>query len=315
METPVLTIIVPVYNHEKYVLKALQSIEMQNIGYSYEVIVGEDCSTDRSKEILQRYQENALENYYFIYRDSNLGMLNNISDLFYKAKGKYIIILEGDDYWIYENKINEQISFLEANMMYSGYAHSVIVVDSDGQDSGMPYVQEKGKGIYNIKDYLHGLLPGQTASFMYRNYFAERMLFQYLGNNTMYPLDRFIAFVVASRGEIYCTDKKWSAYRYITCGGSSFSANIDGKSDAFARSALLYHKSLYEYTLCEKCGRDCVKISEKLYYRSFLRDWVTSEKREFKKMLCEFKKVRYPFATFSWMFIQFICLLLKGKGK
>lgn len=315
METPILTIIVPVYNHERYILKALQSIEMQNIRYTYEVIIGEDYSTDHSKEILQRYQENALENYYFIYRNSNLGMLYNVSDLFYRAKGKYIIGLEGDDYWIYDNKINEQISFLETNPKYSGYAHSVLVVNSDGQESGSSYIHEKGNGIYDIKDYLHGLLPGQTASFMYRNYFTERKLFKYLGNNKMYPLDRFIAFVVASKGEIYCTNEKWSAYRYVTYGGSSFSANVDSESAAYARSALLYHKALYDYALYEKCGNDCVKVSEKLYYKSFLRDWITSENKEFGRMICEIKKVKYPFDTFFWMFMQLICLIVKRKGK
>lgn len=315
MNTILLTIIVPVYNHEQYLLKALKSIEMQDIECTYEVIIGEDCSTDHSRELLQRYQETASSNYYFIYRDINLGMLNNISDLFYRSKGKYIIVLEGDDYWIYKNKINEQINFLESNTMYSGYAHSVVVVDSDGQESKESYIQEKGNGIYRIKDYLNGLLPGQTASFMYRNYFSDEKLFKYLGNNKIYPLDRFIAFVVSSRGEIYCTNDKWSAYRYIVCGGSSFSANIDSESAAYARSALLYHKSLYNYTICEKCAIDCIKVSEKLYYKSFLRDWITSNERKVKVMICELKKVKYPFETFIWIFIQFIYLLFKRKGK
>ena len=63
MNTVLLTIIVPVYNHEQYLLKALKSIEMQDIECSYEVIIGEDCSTDRSKEILQKYQETAPRNF------------------------------------------------------------------------------------------------------------------------------------------------------------------------------------------------------------------------------------------------------------
>lgn len=61
MNIPLLTIIVPVYNHERYVLKSLESIEMQNIECSYEVIIGEDCSTDHSKEILQGYQKKHLK--------------------------------------------------------------------------------------------------------------------------------------------------------------------------------------------------------------------------------------------------------------
>ena len=242
-----------------------------------------------------------------------MGMLNNISDLIYRSRGKYIIVLEGDDYWVYQNKINEQIKFLENNSIYSGYAHDVIVVDSFGHKNGETYIYAKGNGTYSLKDYLHGLLPGQTASFMYRNYFKEGELFHYLENNQMYPLDRFIAFVVASKGEIYCTSEKWSAYRHITSGGSSFSANIDSEGAAYARSALLYHKSLYTYSLCEKCKSDCIKVSEKLYYKSFLRDWVMRKDKRIKELLYGLKKVKYPLNTFAWIFTQLICLIFQGK--
>ena len=314
MDNPILTIIVPVYNHERYIEKALQSIQKQDIEYTYEVIIGEDCSTDHSREILQEYQLMASDNYFFIYRDHNWGMLENISDLFYRARGKYIIVLEGDDYWIYYNKINEQIRFLESNKDFSGCAHSVVMVDADGRDSELRYMQEKGKGIYDVKDYLHSLLPGQTASFMYRNYFSERKLFHYLGNNSLYPLDRFIAFVVVSKGKVYCTNEKWSAYRYVADNGSSFSANVDSTSAEYAQSALLYHKSIYEYSLLENCKKDIVKASEKLYYKSFFRDVFMNDSRNLKRIVLELRKAKYPFRTLCWIGMQFLCMIYKNRG-
>ena len=315
MNNPILTIIVPVYNHERYIKKALKSIEIQNIKYTYEVIIGEDCSKDHSRKILQEYQLKASDNYTFIYRDYNWGMLRNISDLFYRARGKYIIVLEGDDYWIYHNKINEQINFLESNKEFSGCAHGTVIVNADGRDSNVRYIWEKGNGIYDARDYLHGLLPGQTASFMYRNYFSKEKLFRYLGDNSMYPLDRIIAFVAVSKGKVYCTNKVWSAYRYVTDRGSSFSAHIDSESVAYAQSALMYHKSIYMYSLLENCQNDIVKISEKLYYKSFFRDSFIDKNRSLKEVIREFRKAKYPIQTLCWIGIQFMCIIFKNKGE
>lgn len=312
---PVLTIIFVVYNHEKYVLKALKSIEEQRIECTYEVIVGEDHSMDRSGEILRRYQNNAPKNWYFLYRDHNLGMLRNISDLLYRARGKYVIVLEGDDYWIYPDKLNSQIAFLEEHAEYSGCAHGVRVIDADGNDRPAGYIHGKRSGTYGVRDYLHELLPGQTASFLYRNYFREGRLFQYLNNNALYPMDRFIAFVIASKGKIRCIDQEWSAYRYITDGGSSFSATVDCNSDEYAKSALQYHRSIYAYAITENCGKDCIKVSEKLYYRSFLRDWATGGGRNLRVLFCELKKMKYPVTTLLWMVGEFFRLIIYERNR
>lgn len=312
--TPILTIIVPVYNHEQYLQEALQSIEKQNIEYTYEVIIGEDCSSDSSRTVLKNYQKNTPENYYYIYRQKNLGMFDNITDLFYRAKGKYIIVLEGDDYWLYDNKINEQVAFLEANMEYCGYAHSVLMVDENGQVLKEEYLPEKGSGIYTINDYLQGKLPGQTASFMYRNYFFSRSCFKYLEDNKEYPLDRFISFVVATEGNIYCTSQKWSAYRYVTQGGTSYSANIQCTSPEFALSALKYHKALYSYTLSEHCSKKSVKVSEKLYFKSYVRDWISDKDKNISELISTIKEIKYPITTFIWIFFQLL-KNVESKGK
>lgn len=277
---------------------------MQKINYSYEVIIAEDASTDHSRSILEEYQKNAPSNYYFLYREKNLGMFGNVSDLFSRAKGKYVITLEGDDYWIYENKINAQIRFLERHPQYSGCAHKAVIVDAQDRERGMEYPAQKENGDYTLADYLKGKLPGQTASFLYRNYFIRKPLFGYLRQNQRYPLDRFIAFVVVSNGKIACRDCKWSAYRYVPETGSSFSATYDGTDDAVADSVLRYHRSIYAYALMEKKGRKCIQISERLFYKSYLRSWVQSGCKNTRQVLRKLFKARYPLHTFSWILVQ-----------
>lgn len=311
---PILTILVPIYNHERYLLNALYSIEQQEISYPYEVIIGEDASTDNSRDVLEEFQKSAPDNYFFVYRDKNTGMLENISDLFYRARGKYVIILEGDDYWIYNDKINEQVAFLEKNNQFSGVAHSVKMIDETGSLLNMKYMPEKGDGIYKIEDFLQGKLPGQTASFMYRNFFSAMKIFQYMGENKNYALDRFIAFVVATKGNIYCTSQKWSAYRYVTQGGSSYSANTDFSSEEFAQSALEFHRTLYNYTLREKCNKRCVKVSEKLFYKSYFRDEIINNKKNvFKLLISVLQSAKFPISTMVWIGWQLLYRILCGK--
>lgn len=309
---PILTIIVPIYNHEKYLLKALSSIEKQNISYSYEVLIGEDASCDSSRSILEEFQKNAPNNYFFFYRDVNMGMFGNISDLFTKSRGRYVILLEGDDYWIYDNKINKQVAFLEENKQFSGYAHSVVMIDEADSLLDIRYISEKGDGIYKIEDYLRGKLPGQTASFMYRNYFSNSGIFQYWGDNENYALDRFIAFVVATKGNVYCTSQQWSAYRYVTQGGSSYSANLDYKSEKFAMSALEFHRALYNYTLIEKCNNRCIKVSEKLYYKSYFRDEIINKKKsKLETMTFVLRNAKFPMTTMLWIGRQLLYRIVK----
>lgn len=314
MEPVMLSIVVPVYNHEKYLQKALQSIKKQNIRYRYEVLIGEDCSTDGSRNVLKAYECNAPDDYRFIYHNKNQGMFRNISGLIGLAKGKYLTVLEGDDYWICENKINEQIAFLEHNPKYSGYAHRVTVIGADGRKTGLSYTAEKSRGDYTLTDYLNGKLPGQTSGFVYRNYFLQTNLFAYLRQNTLYPLDRFIAFIAVSNGPVYCNGHRWSAYRYVTDKGSSFSANFDGSSQAFADSALSYHQSLYTYAIHRNKGKQCIQVSEKLYYKSFLRSFIQSGCRHPGSVILQCLRAKYPVQTFFWILLQ-IPVWMKEKLK
>lgn len=133
-----LSIYVATYNHENYIEKALDSIFMQVTDYSYEVLVGEDCSTDNTRKVLKRYENQHLDLVEkgilkIFYRDHNMyrEKPNNVTDLIYRCSGKYIIALEGDDFWTDKNKIQTQIEFLENNDDYIAVAHECIVVDKN----------------------------------------------------------------------------------------------------------------------------------------------------------------------------------------
>ena len=223
-----LSIIVPVYNQEKYVIKALDSIFAQNITFPYEVLVGDDCSTDSSASLLQEYK--VTHNYpelKIFYRDHNMSKEphGNAWDLKHRSKGKYITVLEGDDFWIDPQKLKRQIEFLEEHDEYIAVAHNCVVVGSDSKPNGETYQECKDEE-YTFEHFASEILPGQTATIMMRNIYRDRYIDMSLIDLKLRPGDRKLAFALLMNGRIKCIQEKMSAYRHIVKGGSSYSAKV-----------------------------------------------------------------------------------------
>lgn len=103
------------FNHEKYIGKALSSVLKQDFNYDYEIVIGDDFSTDSTRDILFEFKKKYPDRIKLILRDKNIGIAQNFSETIFKCSGKYIAIIEGDDYWISSNKIQRQYDLLENN--------------------------------------------------------------------------------------------------------------------------------------------------------------------------------------------------------
>lgn len=106
-----ISVIVTTYNHARYIECALDSVLGQVCSADVEVLVGNDCSTDNTEEILKKYA--ACSNVQIFNRKSNLGAQANLRDLLELCRGDYIAILEGDDYWISEKYLQKQLDVLQ----------------------------------------------------------------------------------------------------------------------------------------------------------------------------------------------------------
>jgi len=106
------------YNHECFIAQALESILMQVVDFNYEIIIGEDCSTDSTREILKSYEAKYPDIVKPIYYETNVGMMQNMINVLKKCSGQYIALLEGDDYWTDPLKLQKQVDFLERNLDY-----------------------------------------------------------------------------------------------------------------------------------------------------------------------------------------------------
>ena len=109
------------YNHEKYIAQCIEGILMQKTNFAFELLIHDDASTDNTAAIIKEYEKKYPKIIKPIYQTENQwskGIKNSATYQYPRAKGKYIAICEGDDYWIDENKLQMQVDFLENNPEY-----------------------------------------------------------------------------------------------------------------------------------------------------------------------------------------------------
>ena len=114
-EYPLVTTIIISYNHEKYIRQAIDSALAQRGDFVHEIIISDDASSDSTHEIIKEYTNLYPGLIIDISNEKNKGISANYKKCFNKANGKYIAILEGDDYWVDSRKIDKQVKFLEEN--------------------------------------------------------------------------------------------------------------------------------------------------------------------------------------------------------
>ena len=188
-----------------------------------------------------------------------------------RCKGKYLIGLEGDDFWTDPLKIQKQIDFLEKNPDYIGVSHRCVVVDQDSNPNGENYQESEFKE-YSLRHFVSEIMPGQLTTVMYRNPERIEGFDKELIYKNLIPGDRLIYFALASYGKIYCMQEVMSAYRHIVTAGSSFSANyrydFEQKEQwsrevcSFARKnkkkdSMKYAKLLYVTTIAMGMKKHC----------------------------------------------------------
>lgn len=109
------------YNHEDFIVEALRSVLMQECNFDYEIILSNDKSTDRTHQVISEYIKNhpLKSKIHYFNQEKNLGMNGNLIFTLKQAKGEYISLLEGDDYWTDIHKLQKQFEFLEKNQDYT----------------------------------------------------------------------------------------------------------------------------------------------------------------------------------------------------
>ncbi len=225
------SVIMPVYNHENCIAEAIEGVLMQKTSFGFELIIGEDCSMDKSRYIIRRYQKQYPDKIQVIYQSKNQGMRKNIKMIFEKANGKYWAVCEGDDYWTDCNKLQKQVDFLESHPNFSAVYHNVLCVDGKGRSCKRKSINkypEKPEQSYSFEDVKKVKLVGQSASSLFRNLY--RVIDRSLYEKCVCNGDQKICAVMACAGDIYYMKEVMACHRVVLDKGCSWSAKTYQKN-------------------------------------------------------------------------------------
>ncbi|MEW4925275.1 glycosyltransferase [Algibacter sp. 2305UL17-15] len=214
MDTPLLSVCLITYNHKDFIRQAIDGVLMQEVDFSYELIIADDFSTDGTRDILLEYKAKYPDVIKLILQECNIGPAKNWMDLITSpdSKVKYIAYFEGDDYWTDTLKLQKQVDFLESNLNYSICFHKVKILRDD------TFLEDTiTEARYNnIKE-----LPASVEDLLTQGNFINTASAVFRNNNIKFPFefsystvgDYFLHIINAQYGFIKQLDEVMSVYR------------------------------------------------------------------------------------------------------
>src|SRR6059058_3023068 len=169
-DRPTVSVAMITYNHEQFIVQAIESVLMQETAFVVELVIGEDCSTDGTRRVVQAYAGKYPNVIRALLPEKNLGMARNYEAVWQACRGKYIAWLEGDDYWRTPQKLQKQVALMEANPHYSmcGSKTQFVTTSSDGAEKDAGVLQPAVlKPEYDLSDFLTHY-PMHTSSMLLR---------------------------------------------------------------------------------------------------------------------------------------------------
>lgn len=205
-----LSICIFAYNLEKFIAQAIESVLCQVMDFEYEIVIGEDCSTDSTREIVANYQNKNPERISVLYNSKNLGMMENVSHTISQCRGEFIALLDGDDYWISNRKLQAQVNFLTANPEYVLCFHDAKILKMNGQWDNITCCGADHKKNISFNDVVCDVhIP--TSSIVFKR--SSLAQFPPKWFNDLHATDRPLFLMLLSNGPGFYFNELWSVYR------------------------------------------------------------------------------------------------------
>ena len=204
---PKVSVVSITYNHEAYIRETLDGFIAQKTDFPVEIIVADDASTDATPAIIQEYADRHPHLFRPILRSKNVGTHANLTDALSAARGKYLALCEGDDYWIDPMKLAKQVAFLDRHPETAVCFHPVRMIWTDGhaRDSKFPPVQLRRN--FSVETLIAGNYI-QTNSVVYR----RLARYDDIPADVM-PLDWYLHVRHAVHGDIAMLPETMAVYR------------------------------------------------------------------------------------------------------
>ncbi|MDH7480533.1 MAG: glycosyltransferase [Armatimonadota bacterium] len=238
-----LSVLMITYNHAKYIRKAIDSVLSQETNFDFEIVVGDDCSTDGTREIINEYIQRYPNKMVAPCAERNIGANRNFTRSLVICRGQYIALLDGDDYWTSPRKLQTQVDYLDSHPEYIMCFHDVENIFEDCTGSPV-YIQNERPETMDIEDILKdNFIP--TSSVVFRNGFIRQFPDWYCD----LPFGDWPFFIILSQfGKIGYINQTMGAYRRrteaATAGGA---AKFGPKGELFLQGELKIYRLLDNY--------------------------------------------------------------------
>lgn len=223
MTDPKVTVYLSTYNQAEYVAQALDSILMQKTAFPFEIVAADDCSTDDTQRIILDYQARHPGRIVTYFTSPNVGGCRKLTDCIDRGlfRGEYLAYLEGDDYWLGEDRLQTLVEFLEAHPEYSRVSHKRLVIDENGTELGIDISEQVLDKPFTIDDFLAGRNYSDFGS-VFRNYFkAAGSKYHPLLTASRNVCDFQDMFITQDFGPVYVLDRTFGVYRSRSAAGHS----------------------------------------------------------------------------------------------
>lgn len=206
-----LTVVTTTYNQEKFIEQCIKGVIIQKTNFNFQFIISDDNSTDNTKNIINEYQKQYPNLIKPIFREKNLGPMNNFINTLNEVHTEYVALCDGDDFWTDETKLQQQVDFLEKHKSYSICFHKVKIFFEDG--SQKPILHPKNiSSTLTINDIIkENIISANTV--VYRWIYKQKDSFIKDFPKNIIPGDYYLHLMHANKGKIYFIDKQMSCYR------------------------------------------------------------------------------------------------------
>ncbi len=274
---PKVSVVMITYGHEAFIADAINGVLMQEVDFEVELIIANDCSPDNTEAIVNSFGQH--EKYCWIKYTrhfKNKGMMPNFIWALKKAKGEFIALCEGDDYWTDPVKLQKQVDFLEANEEYSLYLGNLQRIAEHEQDGGFKTLKVISNTSFSLTsgDLLKHPFHGVTASAMYRK--SAFRTPEFLQKVKVGEIALWM--IVSKHGLVYFSNEVFGVYRKHL-GSISISESYKSDSPELLKSYLWFYLGLLKYYE----GNLFNEISDKTIY-FFIKLWQMElkNKKQFK---------------------------------
>lgn len=215
---PKVSVCVPTYNHELFIRETIDGILMQKTDFVYEIVIGDDASTDNNQSIIREYMAQHPRLFNAFLHEENQGPKepkefagrNNVLGIIKACTGDYVALCEGDDYWTDPLKLQKQFDFMEAHKNYMICHHNMRVIYEDNSPEHF-FNTEDQKNNSTIQDILQDNWFMATASIFYRNYFRDHGFVEW--HSRAAAGDWALVIQLAAHGDIHYLPEAMGVYR------------------------------------------------------------------------------------------------------